>query len=292
MFPQQLSNAEIAKTAPAANEKFRRWAQDNNPDIGHWATRWKNPGLTNFSQITIPHKTKHPMSVAKFGDFWRFWLLGVLKQGKYGTSIADIYGGLAAGAGSSYVPGLAFKHWNPANLLGLSDLTVDELKQAFDLPVNATALGYYVNDPASLATQPAGFRKYIQEFKTVAPADLPLIVWETGASTRNLTEAQQASWATMMMQTVAAEGVAGFNWWQYIDWAPTPTEPCRSDSSCQLLHFGAHHLDGSPKPVWSVLHTPPVPTPNSSKYRCIGGQCVEDSTGGPQLDCMTTCVRL
>ena len=53
------------------------------------------------------------MSPAKFGDFWRFWLLGVLKQGKYGLSIGEIYGGLAEGAGESYVPGLAFKHWRP-----------------------------------------------------------------------------------------------------------------------------------------------------------------------------------
>ena len=60
--------------------------------------------------ITLPHKTEHAMSKAKFGDFWRFWLLGVLKQGTYGMSIGDIYGGLAAGSGTSYVPGLAFKH--------------------------------------------------------------------------------------------------------------------------------------------------------------------------------------
>jgi hypothetical protein len=60
--------------------------------------------------ITLPHKTEHGMSKAKFGDFWRFWLLGVLKQGTYGMSVGDIYGGLAAGSGTSYVPGLAFKH--------------------------------------------------------------------------------------------------------------------------------------------------------------------------------------
>jgi hypothetical protein len=131
------------------------------------------------------------------------------------------------------------------------------VKEAFDLPINATAMGYYVNDPASLETQPTAFSNYIQDVKSVAPPGLPLIVWETGASTRNLTEAQQAKWATLMMQTVAKEGVAGFNWWQFIDWAPTPSQPCKGDTQCQLLHFGAHNLDGSPKEVWSALKAAP-----------------------------------
>ena len=74
-----------------------------------------------------------------------------------------------------------------------------------------------------------------------------------------MTEALQAEWATLMMQTAAAEGVAGFNWWQFIDWAPTPSQPCPGDTQCQLLHFGAHRLDGSPKPVWSVLKSPGPP---------------------------------
>jgi hypothetical protein len=113
------------------------------------------------------------------------------------------------------------------------------VKEAFDLPINATAMGYYVNDPASLETEPTAFTNYIQDVKSVAPPGLPLIVWETGASTRNLTEAQQANWATLMMQT------------------PTPSQPCKGDTQCQLLHFGAHHLDGSPKEVWSVLKAAP-----------------------------------
>ena len=91
--------------------------------------------------------------------------------------------------------------------------------------------------------------------KSVAPPVLPLIIWETGASTRNLTETQQARWPTLVMQTAASEGVAGLNWWQFIDWAPTLSKPCKGDTQCQLLHFGAHKLDGSPKQVWSVLQT-------------------------------------
>jgi hypothetical protein len=35
---------------------------------------------------------------------------------------------------------------------------------------------------------------------------------ETGASTLNLTEAQQSHWASLMMSTAMAQGVAGFNW--------------------------------------------------------------------------------
>ena len=111
VFPQSMTNAQISATAPAANLKFQRWARDRNPSIRYWAERWaEGEYLQNFSMITLPHKTEHGMSKAKFGDFWRFWLLGVLKQGTYGMSIGDIYGGLAAGSGTSYVPGLAFKH--------------------------------------------------------------------------------------------------------------------------------------------------------------------------------------
>jgi hypothetical protein len=35
---------------------------------------------------------------------------------------------------------------------------------------------------------------------------------ETGASTLNLTETQQSHWASLMMSTAMAQGVAGFNW--------------------------------------------------------------------------------
>ena len=101
--------------------------------------------------------------------------------------------------------------------MALSDLTTEELKQAFDLPINATAMGYYVNDPVSLQTEPGAFVNYIKDVKRVAPSALPLIVWETGASTRNLTEAQQAKWGTLMVQTLEAEGVAGFNWCVLLD---------------------------------------------------------------------------
>jgi hypothetical protein len=256
VFPQTMTNNQVAKTAPAANEKFQHWAQDTNADIGHWAERWNEKGyLKNFSQITIPHITKHGISPAKFGDYWRFWLLGVLKQGKYGLSIAEIYGGLADGAGASYSAGLAFKHWKPANLLStLTDLTTAEVKEAFDLPINATALGYYVNDEPSLAKEPGAFQAYVRSVKAVAPPALPLIMWETGASTYNLTESQQATWAKMMMATSKAEGVAGFNWWQFIDWA-APIKPCSRLAQCQKLHFGAHTSDGKPKAVWAVLNS-------------------------------------
>jgi len=283
VFPQTMTNAQVTATAPAANEKFRLWAADTNPDIAHWAQRW-NEGdyLRNFSQITIPHQTQHALSAAKFGDFWRFWLLGVLKQGKYGLSIGNIFGGLADGAGESYVPGLAFKHWKPKNFEdpAVTDLAMAELKEAFDLPINATALGYYVNDAPSLAAEPASFQAYVRSVKAVAPPALPVIIWETGASTWNLTESQQASWATMMMATSEAEGVAGFNWWQFIDWAPTPSQqPCTQqcgappcNTQCQLLHFGAHTLDGKPKAVWDVLKSPASSTESEEGGKC-GAKC-------------------
>ena len=40
-------------------------------------------------------------------------------------------------------------------------MTLAETKDAFDLPINATALGYYVNDPKALAQEPAAFGAYI-----------------------------------------------------------------------------------------------------------------------------------
>ena len=69
-----MSTDQIAKTAPAANQKFQQWAEDQNPDIGHWAARWNEGGsLKNFSMISIPHQIGQPFNKAKFGDFWRFW---------------------------------------------------------------------------------------------------------------------------------------------------------------------------------------------------------------------------
>ena len=41
-------------------------------------------------------------------------------------------------------------------------MTLAEVKDAFDLPINATAMGYYVNDPTALAKEPAAFRAYIE----------------------------------------------------------------------------------------------------------------------------------
>jgi hypothetical protein len=65
----------------------------------------------------------------------------VVGTSRYGLSIGDIHSALRDGAGASYDPLLAFKHWKPANFEFTSDLTNDELVAAFDLPINATALG-------------------------------------------------------------------------------------------------------------------------------------------------------
>jgi hypothetical protein len=117
---------------------------------------------------------------------------------------------------------------------------------------------YYVNDGASLAQEPAAFGAYIDSVRAVAPPSLPVIVWETGGSTFNLTLAEQSAWATMMMDTAKSKGVDGFNWWQFVDWAPYPTEPCdartpQGVTQCELFHYGAHFVNGTAKPVWDVL---------------------------------------
>lgn len=177
----------------------------------------------------------------------------MLKDGKYGLSVGDIHAALTVGAGSAYAPLLAFKHWKPANFLSTSDLTHEELVSAYDLPINATALGYYVNDAPSLAKEPAAFEDYITGVKAVAPPSLPIIVWETGGSTYKLTLAEQAAWAKMMVDTITKHGLFGFNYWQFIDWAPYPMSPCQGQTNCELFHFGAHFLNGTAKPVWDVL---------------------------------------
>ena len=64
-------------------------------------------------------------------------------------------------------------------------------------------------DGASLQAEPAAFAQYIQDVKAVAPKDLPIIDWETGAPTNNMTEEQQAEWASKMMATSVKEGLAG-----------------------------------------------------------------------------------
>lgn len=254
-FPQTLSNAEVHMVGPAAEAKFRRWARDTNGSLAHWAGRWgETTVLKDWSDITLPHTSHHSIKAAKAGDYWRFWLLGVLKEGTYGLSVGEIYKALRDGAGESYAPELAFKHWKPKNFQGGSaDLTDAELKEAFDLPINATALGYYVSDPAALAAEPAAYTAYIRAVKAVAPPSLPVIDWETGSSTYNMTNAEQAKWASLMLETSKKEGLAGFNWWQFIDWAPTPSQPCPTLSQCQLLHFGAHYTNGTAKPCWAVL---------------------------------------
>jgi hypothetical protein len=255
-FPQTYTNAEVAKYAPEATLKFQKWAKDENSNLSHWAERWgEGTYLQNWSMITVPHKSEHAIVKDKAGDYWRFWLFGVLKEGKYGLSVGDIYQALAEGAGDAYSPELAFKHWKPANFQFLG-LTHAELTAAFDLPINATALGYYVNDPNALAAEPAGYTKYIQAVKAVAPKHLPVIDWETGASTYNLTVHQQAKWATLMLGTSKREGLAGFNWWQFIDWASIPSVQCPTVANCDLYHFGAHYANGTAKPCWDILIQP------------------------------------
>jgi hypothetical protein len=285
-FPQTLSSATIHMVGQAAEEKFRTWARDTNGSLAHWADRWGETSILKaWSDITLPHTSssssnsssetvtlgispdrdgatldseptteKSNFKAAKAGDYWRFWLLGVLKEGTYGLSVGEIYGALRDGAGPSYAPELAFKHWKPRNFQGVAgDLTDAELREAFDLPINATALGYYVNDPTALAAEPVAYTAYIKSVKAVAPPSLPIIDWETGASTYNLTDAEQAKWASIMLETSIREGLAGFNWWQYIDWATMPSKPCATLSQCQLLHFGAHYVNGTAKPCWAVL---------------------------------------
>ena len=277
LFPNELTPAEAANETVAAG-KFGRWAQDTHPSIEHWAQRWGEPELHSFGEITLPDQTTYreqPHGKAKFGDWWRFWLIGVLKTGRYGLSIADIYGGLQEGAGGAFEPMVAFKHWKPNNFIGLTDLTPEEIKEIYDLPINATALGYYVMTPEALAKEPAQFNAYVDEVRAVAPPHLPLIDWETGASTFNLTESQQAEWATKMYAGAVTGGLGGFNWWQWIDWAPVPGRPCNplripalaqperaiaraggavgEGDQCLQLHFGAHYANGTAKEVWHVL---------------------------------------
>ena len=74
-----------------------------------------------------------------------------------------------------------------------------------------------MNDRPTLAQEPAAFGTYIDSVRAVAPPSLPVIVWETGGSTFNLTLAEQSSWAMMMLTTAKNKGVDGFNWWQFVD---------------------------------------------------------------------------
>lgn len=122
---------------PHAIAAFQQWARDTNPAISHWADRWGEK-LGSFSDITLP---LHHDSKPKLGDYYRFWLLGVLKAGTYGTSIGDIAAALREGAGASYDAQLGFKHWKPINFETITDMTTAELKQAYNLPINVTALG-------------------------------------------------------------------------------------------------------------------------------------------------------
>jgi len=77
--------------AQLAAERFGMWAQANNSAIEHWAARWGEPGLASFAAVTLLTVANHTANmVAKAGDFWRFWLLGVLKEGTYGVSVGEV----------------------------------------------------------------------------------------------------------------------------------------------------------------------------------------------------------
>ena len=64
---------------------------------------------------------------------------------------------------------------------------------------------------AELAQEPGLFDTYVNATRAVAPPALPMVVWETGASTFQLSPAQQASWLAMVEAGVARHGLLGFN---------------------------------------------------------------------------------
>lgn len=119
-------------------------------DLSHWAQRWQ-VNLASWSDVALPNKTTAAVhnvaSKAYFGDYWRFWLLGVLKNGTYGVSVGEIMNALQkganSGAGVHYSPQLGFKHWKVNNFISWTDLTQEELREAFDLPINVTVPAFY-----------------------------------------------------------------------------------------------------------------------------------------------------
>lgn len=244
-----LFPAPAAAMSAIAAKKFSDWARANNSDLSHWQTRWHMPNLTSWSDIVPPTNEGNKPFVS---DYWRFWLLGVLRSGDYGLSIGEIMAALQHGAKSNpqdaFQPLLGFKHWKPHNFVQDTDLTESELRLAYDLPINVTAMGYYVNTPSQLALEPAGINSYINLTKYYAPAELPVLMWETGASTLNMSLSQQAQWASLMQHAASQGGLEGYNWWQFIDWSPQVDVPDK-----QQFHFGAHFVNGTAKPAWKVL---------------------------------------
>eukprot|EP00041_Stephanoeca_diplocostata_P006110 m.75669 g.75669 ORF g.75669 m.75669 type:complete len:468 (+) comp16182_c0_seq2:79-1482(+) len=251
----------------AATQKFKIWAQHKNSDLSHWAERW-NVSLASWSDLTLPNKTTatthNTASKAYFGDFWRFWLLGVLKHGTYGVGIGDIMHALQKGAnaagGVRYSPQLGFKHWKVNNFISWTDLTQAELQDAFDLPINVTALGIYCNndpDPSNRSkmcrpdhpSAASDLETYVTSTKAVAPAHLPILIWETGASTYRQPEHEQVLWVEIVERVAQQQGLLGYNFWQFIDWLPTQANVVKGKDE-DLYHFGMHHANGSAKPVW------------------------------------------
>lgn len=82
MFPAgNIPHSDVARS------QFAAWARTNNSSIGHWAGRWAQGNLSSFQDIDLPDKAANK---EKLGDFWRFWLLGVLKEGTYGLSVGEV----------------------------------------------------------------------------------------------------------------------------------------------------------------------------------------------------------
>lgn len=126
---------------------------------------------------------------------------------------------LQKGAGGAYEPQLGFKHWKATNFIATTDLTPAELRSAYDLPINVTALGMYCSggDPLLPSTCiPSGnttqgdLEKYVSLTKQFAPPRLPILIWETGSSTRLLPEEEQIVWAALVEATCKKYSLLGY----------------------------------------------------------------------------------
>eukprot|EP00039_Didymoeca_costata_P010037 m.134121 g.134121 ORF g.134121 m.134121 type:complete len:455 (+) comp14689_c0_seq1:46-1410(+) len=250
----------------AATNKFTQWAQKTNNSLSHWASRW-GKSLTSWDDLSLPNASDKG-NKAFLGDYWRFWLLGVLKSGEYGLSVGEIMAALQRGSGEAYQPTLGFKHWKAGNFMSLTDMTHEELIAAYDLPINLTALGMYCNGvdptlPPNTACTPSteaakiALETYINDTKAVAPTNLPILIWETGASTRLQGESEQVAWASLVENMCVKHNILGYNWWQYVDWLPA-LKDLKNHINKDLCHFGMHYANGTAKAVWNYFPRPSI----------------------------------
>tara|TARA_Y100000310_G_scaffold321043_1_gene378142 strand:- start:3988 stop:5697 length:1710 start_codon:yes stop_codon:yes gene_type:complete len=241
------------RDTPKNVEMWQKFLQDKNPDLSYWNTRW-DENYADWESVELVasdhsswdgywnQKGEEPYksSKEKWGDYYRFLLLGIHKDGDYGLSLSEIEDALQKYDTDAI---LAFKNFKPSRFKWESDLTDAELADIFSFG-SVIPLGYYPKDSTDIGGQ--GLIDYINDVKALTSK--PIIIWESGVSTYEFTEEEQKTWIENLDAISKQEGLIGYNIWMHQD-----SYPKIGVSQGKEDLFGLKDEGGNPKPAWNVL---------------------------------------